>query len=84
VRFAERHPRLHTWARPIYRRIPVVDRHLAAFVQHNVSQARSSAPVAYDSEYSVPVAGSSEIPAELTETHRRIRRVIADQQHPKN
>jgi FkbM family methyltransferase len=84
IRFAKRHPRLHAWARPVYRRIPVVDRHLAAFVQRNVPQARTTAPEAYDSGYPVPAGGGLEIPPELVETHQRIRRVIADQQHPKD
>jgi FkbM family methyltransferase len=83
IRFARRHPRLHAWAGHIYRRIPMVDRHLVAFVQHNVPRARTIAPVTYDSSYAAPVAGDLDSPPELAETHRRIRRVIADQQRPK-
>jgi len=83
MHFAERHPRLHTWAKAIYSRVPLVDKHLTAFVQHNSVQAKKGARAAPVSTAQAPQAAALGMPPEVLEVHQRIRRVIADQQHPK-
>lgn len=84
MRFAQQHPRLHALAKAGYQRVPVVDKHLAAFVQHNLVQARAGAPPASVTADPIPVGRDLEMPSEVVQVHQRIRRVITDQQRQKD
>lgn len=80
LRFAQRHPRLHALAKTGYRSVPLVDKHLSAFAQHNLAQGQSDTSPASVAAEPAPAERDLEMPSEAVEVHRRIRRVITDQQ----
>lgn len=84
LRFSQHHPRLRGLVKAGCRRVPVVNNHLSAFVQHNLVPAKSSPDPASDMADPGPAEGNLEMPSEVGEVHRRIRRVITDQRHQKD